>query len=173
MNQTSPSLAQFNSEIVQRFPGLQKRLHEFSEHSSDFPEEVTDDMDGEQETLGVREKINAPNGSMEEEESLDVAQEDVRVFVGAMSSSQPMAPGYGDYQRYSDELFPSCILLIQSRLMNQCEAFLIAHGLIKKRGDFFHNDPPRNAADMIVVWIMDSLVLDSEIYINVTKVLQM
>lgn len=42
--------------------------------------------------------------------------------------------------------------------MNQCEGFLIARGLIKERGDFFTAKPPRDAAEMLVAWIMDAYV---------------
>lgn len=40
--------------------------------------------------------------------------------------------------------------------MKHCETFLIAQGLIERQGDFFSDKPPRDAADMIVAWIMDS-----------------
>lgn len=68
-----PSLPfmQFNSDIAQLFPGLQERFQEFSKQSFDFPDEVIDDMDGEQETLAVRTESDAVDGEVEGEQFLD------------------------------------------------------------------------------------------------------
>lgn len=87
--------APFNSETAQRFPGLQERFEEFRKQSFDFPDEVMDDMDGEQETLAVREDTDALDGNVEGEKFLDeedLVKEDVQMFDSTASSSEPIAP---------------------------------------------------------------------------------
>jgi hypothetical protein len=48
---------------------------------------------------------------------------------------------------------------MSSRLMIQCGDFLIKRRLIQKRGDFFTEKPPRDAAEMLVAWIMELYAL--------------
>lgn len=59
--------------------------------------------------------------------------------------------------------------------MIQCEDFLIKQRLIKKRGNLITEKPPRNAAEMLIAWIMDlyalkliQLVVDSQFFLGVT-----
>lgn len=79
----------FHSETAQCFPGLQERFQELGNQSFAFPDEVMDDLDDEQEGT------NAVDGDTERNKSLDIkdlAKEDVQMFDGTTSSSQPMAP---------------------------------------------------------------------------------
>jgi hypothetical protein len=68
-----PSLlsAQVNSNVTQRFPGLQERCREFSQQDFDFADAVMDDMDGEQETMAVRTDSDAVDGEVQGERFLD------------------------------------------------------------------------------------------------------
>lgn len=81
--------SQFHSETAWCFPGLQECFQEFSKQLFDFPDEVMDDMDGEQETLAVQEDTNALDGDVEGETP---PKEDVQIFDSTASSSQPIAP---------------------------------------------------------------------------------
>lgn len=68
-------LAQFNSETARLFPGLRQLSTEFSKQAN-FPDEVLDDMDGEQETFATRVDSDAVDGEIEGEEFLVEGKDD-------------------------------------------------------------------------------------------------
>lgn len=63
-------LAQFNSDTAQLFPGLLQLSREFSKQGN-FPDEVLDDMDGEQETFAAQVDSDAVDGEIEGEEFVE------------------------------------------------------------------------------------------------------
>lgn len=71
-------LAQFNSETAWLFPGLRQLSTEFSKQAN-FPDEVLDDMDGEQETFATRVDSDAVDGEIEGEEFLVEGKDDFQV----------------------------------------------------------------------------------------------
>lgn len=98
-NSANPLSIQYNSEIVQRFPGLRQCFREFSNQSFDFLDEVLDDMDGEQETIAVRTDTDALDGDVEGEKFLDeedLAQKDVLMSDGTAPSSQLITQASGN-----------------------------------------------------------------------------
>lgn len=85
-----PSLlsTQINSETSQLFAGLQARFRDFSAQGFDFPDEVMDDLDGEQETLALPTESDATDGDVEGERWLEQSDTIVEENVAPVGSIQ-------------------------------------------------------------------------------------
>jgi len=124
--------------------------------------DVTDDLDGEGETLGS----TVPGPSLElEDGNLDARVADLLKTVNEVSKGVSERT-HDEYQRYVlYYLGPhrSCSLLtlmtlVPSRLMAQCEEFLTQKEKLLLPGQFFCERPLENAPSYIAMWIMNESV---------------
>jgi hypothetical protein len=148
MSATTPSLIENPN-----FAGVLNAIEPKDGWEKPTPGEIEDDVDGEQEALGL-----PTNADDDHEQEADIAED----FRQLQSTLQDASKGvsentHNEYTKFVDTFL--CYYRMTDHCMhsqaNRCVDFLIKQGLIMKREEFLQETPHPQSPWFICAWIMN------------------